>query len=188
LLYTYPYRFGAPLFPKSSGRAALNAANDPAQMSGDCDHQDRGKCKQDIDDARRLLRNFPMANTPPAQKPDHSARCQCEDQMKEQVSFKFRTFQLPLPCGQSAGNGYRRSERRRHKIIVCGLRHRWIPSPDREEIKRHTANEQRDRKMNDHRVLRVFCQQGCFEVKWVHVVDGYLTMICAVIRGWMEQK
>jgi len=48
--------------------------------------------------------------------------------------------------------------------------HRWIPSPDREEIKRHTDDEQRDRKMDDYRVLRVFCKQGSFQVKWVHVV------------------
>ena len=32
-------------------------------------------------------------------------------------------------------------------------RQRWIPSPDREEIKPHTDDEQRDRKMNDYRVL-----------------------------------
>src|SRR6266516_5486615 len=108
--------------------------------------------------------------------------------MQEQVSFKSRTFQLPLPCGQPTGNGHWRRECRRHKIIVCGLRHRWIPSTDREEIKRHANNEERDRKMNDYRMLRVFGEQGCFEVKRVHVVDGYLTMICAVIRGWMEQK
>src|SRR5437773_1546197 len=90
--------------------------------------------------------------------------------MEEQVSFKFRTFQLPLPCDQPAGNGYWRSECSRHKIIVRGLRHRWIPSPDRKEIKCHTNDEQGDRKMNDYRVLRVFCQQGCFYVKRVHVV------------------
>ena len=108
--------------------------------------------------------------------------------MQAQVSFKSRTFQLPLPRDQPARNGHRRGERSCEKIIVCGLRHRWIPSPDREEIKRHADNEQGDRKMNDYRVLRVFCQQGCFEVKRVHVAGGYLAMICAVIRGWMEQK
>src|SRR5437868_7392942 len=42
------------------------------------------------------------------------------------------------------------------RFIVCGLQHRWIASPDREEIKRHTDDEQRDRKMNDYRVLCVF--------------------------------
>src|SRR5438105_10416932 len=121
LPYICPYRFGAPLFPKSSVRTALDAAKDPAQVSGECDQQDRGKCKSDIDDARRLLRKFSLANTPPAKKPDHSARCQREDQMQKQVSFKFRTFQLPLPCGQPARNGYWRRERRRHKIIIRGL-------------------------------------------------------------------
>src|SRR5207249_6534431 len=75
LPYICPYRFGAPLFPKSSGRAALNAANDPTQMSGECDQQHRGNCKSDIDDSRRSLWKFPLANTPPAKKPDHSARC-----------------------------------------------------------------------------------------------------------------
>ena len=65
--------------------------------------------------------------------------------MKEQVSFKFRTFQLPLPCGQPASNGHGRSERGRDKIIVRSLRHRWIPSPYPEQIKRHTDDEQGDR-------------------------------------------
>jgi len=53
LPYTYPYRFGAPLFPKYSGRAALNAAKDPAEMSGECDQQHRDKRKDNIDGTRR---------------------------------------------------------------------------------------------------------------------------------------
>jgi hypothetical protein len=36
------------------------------------------------------------------------------------------------------------------------------PSLDLEQIKRHTDDEQGDRKMNDYRVLRVFCEQGSF--------------------------
>jgi hypothetical protein len=31
------------------------------------------------------------------------------------------------------------------KALECGLRHRWIPFPDREEIKRHSDDEQRYR-------------------------------------------
>src|SRR6266487_4551256 len=86
--------------------------------------------------------------------------------MQAQVSFKSRTFQLPLPRDQPAGNGHRRGERSCEKIIVCGLRHRWIPFPNREEIKPRTDDEQCDWEMNDYR--RVFRQQGTFKVKWVH--------------------
>jgi len=50
----------------NSGRSALNAADDPAQMSGECDQQDRGKRKEDIDDPRRSKWKFPLANAPPA--------------------------------------------------------------------------------------------------------------------------
>jgi len=65
--------------------------------------------------------------------------------MQAQVSFKSRTFQLPLPRDQPARNGHRRGEHSCEKIIVCGLRHRWIPSPYPEQIKRHTDDEQGDR-------------------------------------------
>src|SRR6266446_3140833 len=92
--------------------------------------------------------------------------------MQEQISFKFRAFQLPLPCRQPGGNGHWCRQRGRHKIIVCSLYHCWIPSPDPEQIKRHTDDEQGDRKMNDYRVLRVFCKQGRFEVKRMHMVFG----------------
>src|SRR5205823_3674396 len=90
--------------------------------------------------------------------------------MEEKVSLKLRTFQLPLPCGQPAGNGNWRGDCCCQQIRVCGLQHRWIACPDREEIKRHTDDEQRDREMNDYRVLCVFRQESSFEIKRVHAV------------------
>src|SRR5438105_4716096 len=90
--------------------------------------------------------------------------------MQEQVSFKFRTLQLPLPCGQPAGNGNWRRECCRHEVIVCGLQHCWIASPQREEIKCNADDEQRDREMNDYRVLCVFRQESSFEIKRIHAV------------------
>src|ERR1700730_202626 len=56
-----------------SGCAALNAANDPAQMPGDRDQEYCEKCKKDVDDPWRLLRVFRLAKTPSAKKPNHSA-------------------------------------------------------------------------------------------------------------------
>jgi len=35
-----------------------------------------------------------------------------------------------------------------------------VASPNREEIKRHTDDEQRDWEMNDYRVLRVFRKES----------------------------
>src|SRR5437868_9628889 len=90
--------------------------------------------------------------------------------MQEQVSFKLRTFQLPLPCGQPAGNGNWRRECCRHNIIICGLQHRWITSPNREQIKHHTNYEESDRKMNYYRMLCVFRQESGFKVKRIHAV------------------
>src|ERR1044071_1593353 len=83
--------------PDRSGRATLNSAYETSQMSSECDQQHRGKRKSDINNARRSLGKYCLANTPPAKQPNHSAGCEGEDQMKKQVSFKFRTFQLPLP-------------------------------------------------------------------------------------------
>src|SRR5216683_5281041 len=56
-----------------SGCAALDAANDPTQMSGHRDQEYCAKCKKDVDDPWRLLRVFPLAKTPSAKKPNHSA-------------------------------------------------------------------------------------------------------------------
>src|SRR5437868_10417219 len=102
--------------------------------------------------------------------------------MQEQVSSKLRTFQLPLPCGQPAGNGNWRRECCRHKIIVCGLQHRWIASPDREKIKRYTDDEQRDREMNDYRVLCVSRQKSGFKVKRIHAV------LSKALRGFSSRQ
>lgn len=142
-------------------------------MSGECDQQYGGKRESDIGDARRSLWKFPLPEPPPAEEPNHSARCKSESHMQEEVSFKLRSFQLPLPSRQSTRNRQRRRQCRRHKVIVCGLRHRWIPFPHREEIKHHANNEQRNRKMNDYWVLRVFRKQGSLEVKWVNVVRDW---------------
>src|SRR5438876_11957279 len=86
----------------NSGRSALNAANDPAQMSGECDQQHGAKCKEHIDDSRRSLWISQLANTPPAKHPNHSAPCKCERQMQEHVALKLSAFHLPVPCVQYA--------------------------------------------------------------------------------------
>jgi hypothetical protein len=103
-----------------------------------------------------------LPKTQATEKPNHSACGQGKEQVQKQVSFKFRSFQLPLPCGQAACNSHRGRQRRTDKIIECGLRQRWIPFADREEIKCHTDDEERYRKVNDYRVLRVFRKQSGF--------------------------
>jgi hypothetical protein len=49
-------------------------------------------------------------------------------------------------------------------VSASARRYSMRPSPslDPEQIKRHTDDEQGDRKMNDYRVLRVFRKQGSF--------------------------
>src|SRR4029450_1457891 len=98
--------------------------------------------------------------------------------MQEQVSFKARTFQLPLPCCQTARNRHRRRKRGCDKIIVCGPGHRWIPSPDRQKVKRHADDKERNRKMNDDWVLRVSCEQSSLYVKHVHTIFREILRNC----------
>ena len=80
----------------------------------------------------------------------------------EGIAWYFRAFELPLPGGQSCRDSHRCCQRSREKIVVCCLRQRGIASPNREEIKRYTDDEQRDREMNDHRMLCVFREQRGF--------------------------
>src|SRR4029077_9374435 len=94
--------------------------------------------------------------------------------MQEKITLESRAFQLQLPGSQPDCDVHRRHDRRREQILVCNGRQwgRW--SPDREEIKRETRDEQCNRKMNDHRMLGVLRKESGFKVKWVHMVVGEL--------------
>src|SRR4030095_13012170 len=75
-----------------------------------------------------------------------------------------------FPLRRAPSNCHWRRKRGCDKIIVCGPGHRWIPSPDRQEIKRHADDKERNRKMNDDWVLRVSCERSSLYVKHVHTI------------------
>src|SRR5947207_13340789 len=91
----------ARFYSRNLNGTAFNPADEPTQVSGNCDQQDRGEREKDVEDARRSLWKSPLAKTPATEKPNHSARGQGKDQVQKQVSLQPRAFQLPLPCGQS---------------------------------------------------------------------------------------
>src|SRR4051812_19903159 len=88
----------AEFYSRKSGGAAFNPANEPAEMSGDRNQQHRAKREEDVENARRPLREFPLANSPATKDPDHSAPSHGEHHVQQQVSFEFCAFKLPLPC------------------------------------------------------------------------------------------
>ena len=151
-------------------RAALNAAENAAQMAGERDQHKRSERQGEVNPSRRLFRSSVLSNAPPAEHPNHSARRHCEDQMQEKIALESRAFQLPLPGSQPARDGHRSRARRREQIVVCNGCQCGIFPPDREEIKRQTRDEQCNRKMNDHGMLGVLRKQSGFKVKRVHTV------------------
>src|SRR5277367_4397894 len=70
--------------------------------------------------------------------------------MQQQDALEFLAFQLKLPGKQARGDD-------------------WKFGSLREKIKRHAGDKQRDWKMDQHDVLRVFRKQSSFEVKRVQV-------------------
>ena len=61
---------------------------------------------------------------------------------------------------------------RRKQIIVCNRRQDGVSPPDREEIKRETRDEQRNREVNDHRMLGMLREESGSKIKWVHMVTA----------------
>lgn len=99
---------------------------------------------------------------------DHRARSHPQHQMLKEYSFKPLALKLPSP-GQQPGCYYRQSGKGSQRDVV--IRHRCkncVPSPLPGEVKSNPGQEQCDGKVYEHHMLGVPCQQGGFQIKWVH--------------------
>ena len=92
--------------------------------------------------------------------------------MQEKIALESRAFELPLPGSQATCDGQLGHQRRRKQIIVCNRRQDGVSPPDREEIKRETRDEQRNREVNDHRMLGMLREESGSKIKWVHMVTA----------------
>ncbi len=90
--------------------------------------------------------------------PDHRARSTAKHQMHQENALEPLPFELPLP-GEDSGNQDRhRCQRRRQQIAIGCCCQNALFFSLRQIIKFHPCDKQRDRKMNQDHVLRVFRQ------------------------------
>jgi hypothetical protein len=83
------------------------------------------------------------------------------------VLRKFLVLKLELPCEDTRRQKRDRRKGRHQQVVVgCVLQARSL-RPVINEIEGHCSNKQRDRKMDEHYVLRVFCEQNRLRIKWI---------------------
>ena len=89
---------------------------------------------------------------------------------------------------------YKLADSADEKVLVGHNREASALGVLRQKVKNYASNEQRDGKVNQRHVLRVFREQNCFWIEWIHVGFSkesghqFVTTTLPVILGWMEQK
>jgi len=87
--------------------------------------------------------------------------------MDQKDAFEPLPFKFLLPCENPRDQYGDGCERRSEQVAIrCRGQHR-PPGPIRKKIKEHANDEQGDREMNQHDVLRVFRENHRFNVKRV---------------------
>ena len=85
--------------------------------------------------------------------------------MQPQIAFECRAFELPLPRAEARSDCQRDGYRRPDKIEITYRGKDGFLTPDREDVEDCAGNEERNRKMNDHRVLGVPCEERRLEIE-----------------------
>jgi len=90
--------------------------------------------------------------------------------MQKQVAFESLAFELQLPSKDSGDNDRNCRQRSNQQVIVRRIREGAAPGPVRDEVKSNGRNEQRNRKMDQDHVLRVFGKYHRPDIKrvWAH--------------------
>ena len=85
--------------------------------------------------------------------------------MQPQIAFERRAFELPSPRAEARSDCQRDGYRRPDEIeITHSCQDRFL-APDREDVEDSAGNEQGNRKMNNHRVLRMPCKERGLEIE-----------------------
>ena len=174
----------------------IHAAEKASKVARDHNQRDGNSLERPAECGKWLVR-------PAASCEVHAPDCQHQhqgsatgEQMKEKNSLQPPAFEIPLPGQQSGGGSWQSTERCEGEIVVGRDRKILAPGPGGCEVQRDAGEEERDRKMNQHYVLRVSGEksganipgiQGSFPFLW-QSRSGHCTITFAVIWGWIEQK
>jgi len=87
--------------------------------------------------------------------PDQESRNARHHEMHQENAFEFLSLQLPLPRENPRGDHRRGGNRRDQKVVVSRGHQRAVALPLAEKIKEHTDDEEGNREVDQHDVLRV---------------------------------
>jgi len=100
-------------------------------------------------------------------QPDECAGDASQHQMLQEDALKPLPFQLPLP-GKNASDQDRNRRKCRHEQVAVRGRGQALPlCPVRKKVEGHARKEQRNRKVDQDHVLRMFCEKHRLEVERV---------------------
>lgn len=173
---------------------SVYAADESPQVSGQHDHRNRQRFQPQPRERPRRIGLFSRPKMKEPNQPDQEPRHTSENQMQKEDSLKLLPFELELPSQESSRNHGRRTDGGTEKIVVGHNREASALGVLRQKVKNYTSNEQRDGKVNQRHVLRVFREQNRFWIEWIHVGFSkesgrqFVTTTLPVILGWMEQK
>jgi hypothetical protein len=85
--------------------------------------------------------------------------------MKPQIAFERRAFELPLPRAEAGRDGQRDGYRRPNEIEIANCGQDRFLAPDRKDVEDNACNEEGNRKMNNHRMLGVPCEERRLQIE-----------------------
>src|SRR5581483_3757368 len=87
--------------------------------------------------------------------------------MKPQITFQHCAFELPSPCAKTGGYCERDGYRCSNEIEVADRCQGRLLAPDRKDVEDNACNEEGNRKMHNHGMLHMRCQERGLQVERV---------------------
>ena len=81
------------------------------------------------------------------------------------IAFERRAFELPSPRAEAGRDCERDGYRCPDEIEIANCCQNRFLAPDREDVEDSAGNEESNRKMNNHRVLRMPCKERGLEIE-----------------------
>ena len=111
-------------------------------------------------------------NVHPRHQADKNSGCASQNEVNQQQSFQLLSRQLPLPGSNASRERGQNKNRRCDKVKIGRCRQHRFPlnafCPARRKIESDARQKQRNRKVNQDDMLRVFRQQRRFEIEGIH--------------------
>ena len=90
-----------------------------------------------------------------------SAQIRCN----RKIAFERRAFELPSPRAEAGRDCKRDGYRRPDEIEIANCCQNRLLAPDREDVEDSARNEERNRKMNNDRMLRMPCEERRLQIE-----------------------